>query len=128
MAWICACTFMGFVPDRQQPAARSYQLKLRAEVLYQAFLFLVAFLLGLNGATVACAEDWPGWRKDGSGESRETGIPQSWNPTENIRWKTAIPGEGLSSPIVWKDRVFVTSAVLGTTRHFLFYVSVTFLW
>jgi len=47
-------------------------------------------------------EDWPQWRGPrGDGTSLETGIPTHWSPTENIRWKTIIPGKG--------DRIFVTT-------------------
>jgi len=42
--------------------------------------------------------------------SNETGLPLKWSDTENIAWKTDIPGEGWSSPVVWDDRVFVTTA------------------
>jgi outer membrane protein assembly factor BamB len=58
------------------------------------------------------AEEWPGWRGSrGDGTSGEKGLPLTWSPTENIRWKTPIPGKGHSSPIVWGDRVFVTSCL-----------------
>src|SRR5262249_34701101 len=53
---------------------------------------------------------WPGWRGDGSGVSSETDLPQTWSARANQLWIAAIPGEGLSSPIVWQDRVFVTTA------------------
>jgi outer membrane protein assembly factor BamB len=58
------------------------------------------------------AEEWPGWRGPrGDGTSFETGIPLKWSPTENVRWKTPIPGKGHSSPIVWGDRVFVSTCI-----------------
>ena len=38
-------------------------------------------------------------------------LPDTWSTTTNVRWKTAIPGHGWSSPIVWGDRIFVTSVV-----------------
>src|SRR5262249_49751722 len=58
------------------------------------------------------AENWPGWRGPrGDGTSHEKGLPQTWSENQNIRWKTAIPGKGHSSPIVWGDRVFVTSCL-----------------
>jgi outer membrane protein assembly factor BamB len=58
------------------------------------------------------AEEWPGWRGPrGDGTSTETGVPLKWSEKENVRWKTAIPGAGHSSPIVWEDRVFVTSCI-----------------
>jgi outer membrane protein assembly factor BamB len=57
------------------------------------------------------AENWPGFRgPTRQGVSTETGLPLTWSATNNVAWKTAIPGEGWSSPIVWGDRVFVTTA------------------
>ena len=38
------------------------------------------------------------------------GYPDSWSPTQNVLWKTALSGEGNSSPIVWGDRIFITTA------------------
>jgi len=57
------------------------------------------------------AENWPGWRGDGRGISTEKNMPLKWSEKENVKWKTAIPGAGHSSPIVWGNRVFVTTAV-----------------
>src|SRR5262245_41687998 len=56
---------------------------------------------------------WSQWRgADGSGVSTETGLPSEWNP-ETARWKTALPGRGHSSPIVWGNRVFLTAELQG---------------
>jgi outer membrane protein assembly factor BamB len=61
--------------------------------------------------TIVTAENWPGFRGPGrQGISGETKVPISWSPTENIAWKTAIDGRGWSSPIVFGDHVFVTTA------------------
>jgi len=62
----------------------------------------------------AAAGNWPQWRgPDGSGVSNEKNLPSEWTPTKNIKWKTAIEGRAHSSPIVWGNRVFVTTAVEG---------------
>jgi hypothetical protein len=72
-------------------------------------------LLGLNANLKP--EDWPGWRgPTRQGISGEKGIPLHWSPTENIAWKTKIPGLGWSSPIVYGERVFVTSATEEGSR------------
>jgi outer membrane protein assembly factor BamB len=56
------------------------------------------------------AEDWPQWRgPSASGVSPERGLPTRWSETENIAWKARIRGLGISSPIVSRDLVFVTS-------------------
>jgi outer membrane protein assembly factor BamB len=59
----------------------------------------------------AIAENWPGWRgPNRDGTSSEKVLPLTWSATENVRWKTAIAGAGVSAPIVWQERVFVTSS------------------
>jgi outer membrane protein assembly factor BamB len=83
-------------------------------------LFILIVLLAASPDAVARAEDWPGWRKDGSGVSTETDLPHHWGPEENVRWKTVIPGEGISSPIVWQNRVFVTAVAPGTSVHWAY--------
>jgi outer membrane protein assembly factor BamB len=61
-------------------------------------------------ASSARAENWPRFRgPTGQGISAETGLPLEWSADKNVKWKTAIPGLGWSSPIVWGDRVFLTS-------------------
>jgi outer membrane protein assembly factor BamB len=63
------------------------------------------------GPALVCAENWPGFRgPTGQGVSTERDLPTQWSTTENVAWKTAIPGAGWSSPIVYGDRVFVTTA------------------
>ncbi len=60
---------------------------------------------------VSLAENWPGFRgPTRQGISKEVNLPITWSATENIAWKVAIDGKGWSSPIVWGDRVFVTTA------------------
>ena len=60
---------------------------------------------------------WPGWRGDGSARSASAKAPLHWNSENGIAWKTHLPGEGNSSPVIWHDRVFVTaSAEEGLTR------------
>ena len=60
------------------------------------------------------AGNWPQWRgPDGSGISTEKNLPSEWSPTKNIKWKTPIEGRSHSSPIVWGNRIFLTTAVEG---------------
>jgi outer membrane protein assembly factor BamB len=62
--------------------------------------------------TSVYGEDWPNWRgPSATGVSPETGLPTQWSTTENVAWKAPVRGLGISSPIVWDDRVFVTSQV-----------------
>ena len=65
------------------------------------------------------ADNWPQWRGlDGFGHSKERNLPVTWSATENVKWKTPLPGPGMSSPIVWKDKVFLTQSLdkAGTRR------------
>jgi outer membrane protein assembly factor BamB len=73
------------------------------------------------GPQTSVAEDWPGFRGPGrQGISNEKNLPTQWSATSNIAWKTAIAGEGWSSPIVFGDRIFVTTATdEGASFHLM---------
>jgi outer membrane protein assembly factor BamB len=71
-------------------------------------------------ANLAFAENWPCWRGPrGDGTSLEKEPPTRWSSTANVIWKTSIPGEGHSSPIIWNDRIFLTSALTETQERVL---------
>jgi outer membrane protein assembly factor BamB len=75
-------------------------------------LFL-PFVLTLAAGS-ALAENWPCFRgpsRQGVTEAKD--LPLKWSETESVKWKTEIPGQGHSSPIVWGDRIFVTTATDG---------------
>lgn len=60
--------------------------------------------------------DWPQFRGPGGlGVADAAQLPERWSTTDNVAWTTEIPGRGWSSPIVWRDRVYVTSATSGGT-------------
>ena len=68
-------------------------------------LLSVGLLAGL-----ASAENWPQWRGPFlNGSTTETNLPSSWSTTENVAWVTPMPGPGSATPIVWGDRVFMSS-------------------
>src|SRR5947208_10090973 len=74
---------------------------------------LLTILCGLLLAPVALA-DWPQFRgPDGQGHSLARGLPLKWGETHNVRWKTAIPGLGWSSPVSADGLVWVTTATDG---------------
>lgn len=80
------------------------------------WIFLVCMITPLiaTGAEPRPGVDWPGFRGiNASGVSEGAPLPAEWNGAtgRNIRWKTPIPGLGHSSPVIWGDRVFVTTAV-----------------
>jgi outer membrane protein assembly factor BamB len=69
-----------------------------------SILLLFLFLSSLN------AENWPHWRgprRDGT--SHETRLPVKWSKSQNILWRTGLPGAAASTPVVWGDRIFLTS-------------------
>ena len=61
-------------------------------------------------ATIASADNWPQWRGlDGNGISKEAAVPTEWSESKNIAWSMKLPGMGGSTPVVWGDRIFLTS-------------------
>lgn len=80
-------------------------------------LCLIGLILFGFSAT-ARAEDWPQWRGPrGDGSSTETDIPLKWSASENIAWKVPLPGRGYSSPVVWGDRIFLTTCLESEAKH-----------
>ncbi|HUQ90755.1 MAG TPA: PQQ-binding-like beta-propeller repeat protein [Bryobacteraceae bacterium] len=69
--------------------------------------------LMLTAAISLCAAsaiDWPQWRgADGAGVADGGKLPTQWSETENVQWSVKLPGWGTSSPVVYGDRLFVTS-------------------
>ncbi len=71
---------------------------------------LVLGMLALPAA--GAAQDWPEFRGPGGrGHSADRGVPFEWSESKNIAWKTALPGQGWSSPVVSDGRIWVTTAV-----------------
>ena len=69
---------------------------------------IAAFLLP------APAPGWPGFRgPEMNGLALDSKLPERWSKTERVTWSVDLPGQGWSSPIVWNDTVFVTTAVSG---------------
>jgi outer membrane protein assembly factor BamB len=79
------------------------------------FLAALAFL-----TTMGHAEEWPGWRGPrGDGTSLEKDIPLHWSKTDNVAWKVPIPGKGHSSPVVWGDRILLTTCLENEEKRCL---------
>ncbi len=80
-------------------------------------LFIALLGSALHAQTADINRYWPTWRGPGAiGISTTANPPLEWSETKNIRWKVEIPGRGHSSPIVWGDRVYLTTAVpVGVT-------------
>ncbi len=67
-------------------------------------------LLLLTALSAAPADVWPAFRGDGSSVSQVQSLPLTWSKASHVAWTAATPGYGQSSPVVWRERVFVTSA------------------
>jgi outer membrane protein assembly factor BamB len=62
----------------------------------------------------SAADNWPGWRGPaGNGVSTLTSLPISWSTERNLAWKIAVEGRGHSSPVVWGNRLFLTTDIEG---------------
>jgi outer membrane protein assembly factor BamB len=62
-------------------------------------------------ASIACADNWPQWRGPTmNGVSTEKNLPLRWTTEQNIVWKLALPGLSGSTPIIWRDKVFLNVA------------------
>jgi outer membrane protein assembly factor BamB len=64
------------------------------------------------------ADVWPGFRGAGDSHTTARGLPLEWANDRNVAWNVALPGYGQSSPVVWRDRVFLTS-VEGANKETL---------
>lgn len=81
----------------------------------------VVFCCALLTAGVSSAENWPAWRGPrGDGTSLEQHVPTTWSATNNIAWKTPVPGFGHSSPVIWGERLFLTTALRESEERCLF--------
>ena len=86
------------------------------------FLLFTAAIIFFMAST-AHASDWPAWRgPTGQGFSDEKNLPVKWNATTNVKWKIALADAGNSTPVIWKDKIFLTQANKGgTVRSILCY-------
>src|SRR5687768_873185 len=66
----------------------------------------------LTSADEAFDRNWPQWRGPrATGVAPRANPPVEWSETKNVSWKVEIPGRGSSSPVVWNDQVFLTTAI-----------------
>ncbi|WP_425398581.1 PQQ-binding-like beta-propeller repeat protein [Aeoliella sp.] len=71
-------------------------------------LAILSFVL----AAPATHANWGHWRGEGgNGVSTKATPPTEWSDTQNVKWKVPIPGRGSGSPVVWGNRIYVTTAV-----------------
>jgi outer membrane protein assembly factor BamB len=85
---------------------------MRKSWLVPAAALLTCSIALVPAVRAAGPDEWPQFRgPGGSGVADQSVLPQTWSATQNVAWAVDVPGRGWSSPIVWRDRVFVTSAL-----------------
>jgi len=85
------------------------------KLTYSIFLLLI-----LNTFSVTLAQNWPSFRgPNGDGTSKEVNLPTRWDSVTNVVWKTSVPGKGYSSPVIWKEKLFITTALEETHEKIL---------
>jgi outer membrane protein assembly factor BamB len=73
-------------------------------VIRAAFWATTIFAATGNGE-----DAWPGFQGPPAEGLRAETLPLTWTPTENVAWIARVPGYGQSSPVIWNERLFVTS-------------------
>ena len=68
-------------------------------------------LFGIIASGISGEGDWAYWRGPDSDGMARGDAPLNWSDTENVRWKIPVPGLGQSSPVLWGDRIFITTAI-----------------
>lgn len=72
----------------------------------------ITLAVSVRSARADADQNWPQWRGPlGTGVAPNADPPVEWSESKNIRWKTKLPGKGHSTPIVWGDRIFLTTAI-----------------
>ena len=67
---------------------------------------------------VAALDDWPHWRgPQASGVSQETGLPLTWSAKDGVAWRASLRGAGVSTPVVWRNQVYVTTQTGAGVRR-----------
>ncbi len=75
------------------------------------FFFLLVLMTAVATSSISGAENWPQFRgPEGNGHSDAKGLPLIWSETQNIKWKTPIHDRAWSSPAVWGDQIWLTTA------------------
>ena len=96
----------------QRHIASAIRTMNRAHARLWSVLMIVGMVLAAAPAAAADEErNWPCFRGPrGDGSSENVGLPITWSESENIRWKTPIHGRGWSSPVVWGEQIWLTTA------------------
>ncbi len=80
--------------------------------MIKRFVSPISVLLTASALNLLAAVEWPEWRgPGGQGHAAGSGLPMRWSESQNVAWKTPIPGRGWSSPVIDGDQVWLTTAI-----------------
>ncbi|HKV32778.1 MAG TPA: PQQ-binding-like beta-propeller repeat protein [Pyrinomonadaceae bacterium] len=80
-------------------------------------LVLSMMLVAIGVVQAQSDAHWPQWRGPFFNGMARGDAPTVWSDTKNIKWKAAIPGRGFSTPVMWGDRIFLTTAIPNKTEE-----------
>lgn len=81
----------------------------KAHIIYFALVLLITAFFAPG--FFAVDNDWHQWRGPNNDGMARGDIPVEWSDTRNVAWRATIPGRGFSSPVIWGDKIFLTTAV-----------------
>jgi outer membrane protein assembly factor BamB len=82
------------------------------ESVLKSWSLTIVGVVVLTLLRVSGQENWPQFRGSSAGVIPDSSaLPETWSATENVAWKTPLPGIGWGSPVVWGDHVFVTAGI-----------------
>lgn len=107
----------------EKPASHGW---INNEINKEYFMLKISYLLAISFSTFTLfttpegdknSSQWHQWRGPAATGVATTGSPPvEWSETKNVKWKTAIPGLGLSTPIIWEDTIFLTTAIGASAK------------
>ncbi len=84
---------------------------MKKTIAVQFFVLAWVVTIVFVQAQVGTQAHWPQWRGPFFNGMARGDAPTSWSDTSNLKWKTEIPGRGFSTPVIWGDKIFLTTAI-----------------
>jgi outer membrane protein assembly factor BamB len=95
---------------------KSTRISAKTPTVSSLFLVVSMMFSSIQAAGASDTGNWPDWRgPTGQGHSDATGLPLHWSETKNIVWKTPIHDLGYSTPVVWGNQIWLTTATVKGT-------------